>query len=43
MADERAHLAQADRQIDEAKIRINRQRELIEKLRKSAHDTELAE
>jgi len=43
MADERAHLAQADRHIDEAKTHIDRQREFIEKLRKGGHDTELAE
>jgi hypothetical protein len=29
MADERAHLAQADRHIEEAKARIARQRELV--------------
>jgi hypothetical protein len=42
MADERARLAQADRHVDEAKTRIDRQRELIKKLRQGGHDTELA-
>jgi hypothetical protein len=41
MADERAHLAQADRHIEEAKARIARQRELIEKLRQGGHETAL--
>ena len=43
MADERAHLVQADRHIQEAKAHIARQLELIKKLRKDGHDTDLAE
>jgi hypothetical protein len=40
---QRRHLAQAEQHVAEAEAKIVRQRQLIEKLRRDGHETDLAE
>ncbi|MDR5826086.1 hypothetical protein [Caballeronia sp. LZ043] len=40
--DEKQHLAKADIDIEQARARIVRQRELVDELRRDGHETEMA-